>query len=293
MKKRDHISLFDHNIMAVFKINEKNRHVFIVLTIALVSVISIFDYWTGPNIEFGLIYLIPVIIGATIGRRFGLIISTFCALTGFASDVTLTRYPSEILHYLWDFGSHLVIYCFVALSRSKLLESRQYERELARKDSLTGVMNARAFYETIENEIYHMGRKNYSFSIVYIDVDNFKHINDTLGHSEGDRLLCVITGTIRKDIRMTDALARLGGDEFALALVDANHEYAQVAVGRICKNLLEEMQKNNWPVTFSVGVITCQKEPPSVDALVKMADDLMYSVKNFGKNSIKYSVYSG
>ena len=277
----------------MFKMNEKNKNVYIFLTITLASLIGFFDYWTGSNIDFGVIYLIPIIVGATIGRRFGLIISAYCALIGLTTDIVLTHYPSEILHYLWDFGSHLVIYVIVALSRSKLLGSMQYERELARTDSLTGVMNTRAFYEKLANEIYRMGRQGYSFSIAYIDVDNFKYINDTLGHSEGDKLLCIITETIRKNIRMTDSLARLGGDEFALALAEANHEYTQMTVGRICKNLLEEMQRNNWPVTFSVGVITCQKEPPSVDALIKMADELMYSVKNSGKNSIKYSIYSG
>lgn len=272
---------------------EKNKNVFIVITVVLASLIGFFDYWTGPNIEFGVVYLIPVIIGATIGRRFGLIISTYCALTGLTTDINLSRYPSEIVHYLWDFGSHLAIYIIVALSRSNLLESRQHEREQARTDSLTGAMNARAFYEKIQDEIYRIKRHRGSFSIAYIDLDNFKNVNDTYGHSEGDKLLCTIASVINENIRMTDSLARLGGDEFALALTDASHEYAQVTVDRICKNLLDEMRKNNWPVTFSVGVITCQKEPLSVDELVKMADELMYSVKNGGKNGIKYSVYSG
>jgi diguanylate cyclase (GGDEF)-like protein len=92
-------------------------------------------------------------------------------------------------------------------------------------------------------------------------------------------------------MRKTDICARLGGDEFALLLPETDQEFARQAISKIQAELLKEMGQNHWPVTFSMGVLTCQVAPPSTDELVKMADDLMYQVKRGGKNGIKYSTY--
>ena len=118
-------------------------------------------------------------------------------------------------------------------------------------------------------------------------------MNDQLGHSIGDEVLRVVVGSAKKNLRKTDVVARLGGDEFALLLPETNQQSARAALSKIQYCLLEDMQNGEWPITVSVGVLTCRSVPKSTDELVKMADELMYSVKRSGKNAIKYSTYPG
>ena len=129
------------------------------------------------------------------------------------------------------------------------------------------------------------------YTMVYIDLDNFKTINDNLGHAVGDLVLKIVVDTILKQIRNTDFLARLGGDEFGLLLTDIDQKNAQSIVQRLQSALLEKMKFNEWTVTFSIGALTVLSMPESVDKLVSMTDALMYDVKGRGKNAIQYSVY--
>jgi len=127
--------------------------------------------------------------------------------------------------------------------------------------------------------------------MVYIDLDNFKTVNDKLGHAVGDLVLKFVVDTILKQIRNTDFLARLGGDEFAILLTDMDQKHAQSLVQRLQSALLEKMKFNEWDVTFSIGVLTVLSMPESVDRLVSMTDALMYDIKGKGKNAVQYSVY--
>ena len=87
-------------------------------------------------------------------------------------------------------------------------------------------------------------------------------------------------------------MARLCGDEFILLLLETDQNTAQVTVPKIKSVLLDEMKDNGWPVTFSIGVLTYRDGPITVDELISRADDLMYSVKNKGKNAIAYAIYA-
>jgi diguanylate cyclase (GGDEF)-like protein len=163
--------------------------------------------------------------------------------------------------------------------------------QLARTDYLTGVANARYFFELASAEIERARRYEHPFSLAYIDADNFKSINDRLGHGAGDALLRLMAESIQGRVRANDVLARLGGDEFALLLPEAGHDAAAAAVGKIRAGLAEVMQNRGWPVTFSIGVVTCISPPDTtLDELIKVADELMYSVKRSGKNMIRHEI---
>jgi diguanylate cyclase (GGDEF)-like protein len=125
-----------------------------------------------------------------------------------------------------------------------------------------------------------------------VDLDNFKAVNDHFGHSAGDFCLRLVADTIRSCTRITDFTSRIGGDEFALLMPETASEQAHVVMNRLREKLLEEMRQNGWPTTFSIGVVTYLAAPDAVETLLKMADDLMYSVKNGGKNDIRYEVYA-
>jgi diguanylate cyclase (GGDEF)-like protein len=130
-------------------------------------------------------------------------------------------------------------------------------------------------------------------TLAYVDLDDFKQVNDRLGHAAGDAALRLAADTMRQHLRGTDALGRLGGDEFAVLLPEADAAGAQMVIARLRDRLRERMRKEGLPITFSFGVLTCLKPPPSVDGLVQLADEQMYVAKNSGKNAIQAATYAG
>ena len=114
-----------------------------------------------------------------------------------------------------------------------------------------------------------------------------------MGHYIGDCLLQAVARIIAYMIRPFDAVARLGGDEFAVLLPETNESAAQMIAPRLQQALLVEMRKDQWPVTFSIGALTCNQAPADCQELLRLADQLMYRVKNTSKDAIGYSVYAG
>lgn len=177
----------------------------------------------------------------------------------------------------------------VSLLISALRSSLQREKEMANTDYLTKVPNRRYFHEFAEMELHRSIRYKHPLSVIYLDIDNFKTVNDTLGHSAGNTLLCLVAGTFLDNIRSTDMVARLGCDEFALLLPESGPESAINAIHKALHSL-KEVMKDDWPVTFSIDMLTFLHPPATVDAMLKCADDLMCSVKANGEGAIRHEV---
>ncbi|WP_102795901.1 sensor domain-containing diguanylate cyclase [Bowmanella denitrificans] len=169
-----------------------------------------------------------------------------------------------------------------------LTEGLKRERQLARIDALTGCANRRAFMELAEYELERCSRYQRPFSLAYLDLDNFKQVNDLHGHLAGDNLLQNIARRLQSCLRSSDTVARIGGDEFVLLLPETPQNVAKFMLDRLHHQLLEEMAKQHCPVTFSIGVLSCTQAPEHIDHLLKMVDELMYSIKQKGKNAIRY-----
>jgi diguanylate cyclase (GGDEF)-like protein len=152
-------------------------------------------------------------------------------------------------------------------------------------------VNSRVFYDLLQTEINRSQRYKDPFTIAYIDLDNFKTVNDDFGHTTGDQVLRFVVDQVKKHLRKTDVVARLGGDEFVLLLPETNQESAQIVLAKFQRDILAEMQQNNWPVTLSIGVLTCIDAPQAIEEVVRMVDGLMYSVKRGSKNGIEYATY--
>jgi diguanylate cyclase (GGDEF)-like protein len=140
-------------------------------------------------------------------------------------------------------------------------------------------------------EINRARRYDHPFTVVCIDLDNFKTVNDCFGHSTGDILLRLVARTIQENIRATDTVARLGGDEFAILMPETGRDVAEVILQKVRKINLEIMRNHGWPVTLSIGVVTFTSPPSTVDETLRISDQLMYSAKNNGKNSIRHEVF--
>jgi diguanylate cyclase (GGDEF)-like protein len=260
------------------------------LIYALVLSILAADIRTGPDFTFELTYLIPIFLSAWFTNK-NITIATALAsvLAWTLADIATGRSHPSSLIYVFDLGRRLVLLVVAGLLLSRLRKALQNERESARTDLLTRVMNLRAFYEVAEQELNRSARYRHPVTVAYIDIDNFKTINDRHGHSTGDKLLCTVSEGIQKCLRKTDKVARLGGDEFAILLPETGQEAARVTLSRIQKTLKDDVRRRQWPVTFSIGVLTCTEELPTVEKLIRAADSLMYSVKRSGKDSIRYA----
>ena len=140
-------------------------------------------------------------------------------------------------------------------------------------------------------EINRSVRYKRPFTIAFIDVDNFKTINDTFGHTTGDTVLRIIAMNIKAHVRKTDIVARVGGDEFVVLLPETNAQNAPIVISNMQRELLKGMNENGWSITFSIGVLTLSTPQLSVDEMVGRADQLMYRVKNGGKNNIQYATH--
>jgi diguanylate cyclase (GGDEF)-like protein len=225
------------------------------------------------------------------GRRAGIIISFACAAAWLASDLLSHSSYSHFVVPYWNVTVECLIFCCVAELVSRLKTTLARETELARKDELTGASNRRSFFESAQIEIDRTHRYKHPFTLAYIDVDNFKYINDIFGHETGDRVLRIISSVIAGNIRSTDLLARIGGDEFVLLLSETAYDQAHGVIEKLNALLQEKMAKSKLPATFSIGVVTFLRPPSSVDDLLKKTDSVMYSAKREGKNMIKHVIW--
>jgi len=260
-----------------------------ILGVSIVIILGIIDYATGYDLSFSLFYLAPISLVSWFGkRRLGVLISLVSALTWFTADIANGRIYTYPIIYLWNTLIRLGFFIIVTFLLSALKRILKEEQEMARIDFLTHSINTRYFYDLGQLEINRSLRYHNPFTIVYIDLDNFKTINDEYGHSTGDLLLQKVAKIIQENIRNTDQVGRLGGDEFAVLLPETGTEWAHQIVNRINLVLNDEMAANNWIVSFSIGVAIFNSPPLTMDEAIKIADDEMYKIKSNQKNGISY-----
>lgn len=253
------------------------------------------------NLQFGeqyilsIFYLIPISICAwyTDYKMIIFIILMSTLATFYDSEWISGDIVTETLAAIWRTFLHLILFSAIGFLTLKLKRQHQLLDRLSHTDFLTGLFNSRAFYQAAHHEIEQFALQHHSFSIVYIDLDNFKWVNDHLGHERGDQLLQEIAQIMQACIRDSDILARLGGDEFALLLPNTNTGTAQEVLERIRYRFTLQMSAYQYPVTFSVGIVVCLYPPESITAVLEQADQLMCQVKNDKKNAVACQVFSG
>lgn len=249
-------------------------------------------YMTRSELAFSMLYFVPIIMTTWfINKEAGYLLAIISMISWFAIDMVIIKeFKNPVVPYINGlFRSSLFL--FMVFILSELKKNLDLQKELAGTDSLTGINNRRAFFILAEAEINRAVRFESFFSVAYVDLDNFKSINDRFGHDTGDVLLRAVAEAIKHSIRKTDILARLGGDEFIILFSGlSKSEAACVLAGRFQSYLKEIMKKNGWPVTLSVGIAVYKKVPASVDELIKESDTIMYLAKQSGKDKIKHKV---
>lgn len=180
----------------------------------------------------------------------------------------------------------------VAHDVTELREARERLERLSRTDDLTGLMNRRAFLVALQRRLRHLQRHNRSGALLYLDLDNFKAVNDGRGHTAGDDLLRRIGAHLMAAIRAGDLAARLGGDEFALWLEEADAEGAAAkaeSLRRLGQSLDREFGAPGRPFGFSIGAALSRPTDDEAAALVARADAAMYAAKRTGKGDVRFA----
>ncbi len=164
--------------------------------------------------------------------------------------------------------------------------------DMAVTDSLTGLYVRRYFMVKLQEEIHRAERYKKVISVIMVDLDRFKNINDTYGHDAGDRALESISQFLKKNIRDVDAIARYGGEEFVMLVPDADKEAAFGLAERLREELAGIKLDNLPPITVSLGIATFPTDGTEVEELIRKADAAMYEAKRAGRNnSVKYADY--
>ncbi|MEX0737894.1 MAG: EAL domain-containing protein [Pseudohongiella sp.] len=174
---------------------------------------------------------------------------------------------------------------------SDRVETQAQMEKLAFYDPLTGLENRRLFRDRLEQELKHLRRNKKAMALLFLDLDQFKRINDTLGHDAGDELLCTVAQRLRDCVREEDIVARLGGDEFTILLANIkNADDAGLVARKILRSLLEPVTLSTQEVTVScsIGITVAPEDSMNASILMRNADLAMYRAKDQGRNNFQY-----
>lgn len=267
-------------------------------SLPFVALVGLVDHATGP-VAMSLLYYVPIVATAW--------------LSGLWPSLTIAVASGVSLHWVallqaeqagpviyWNSFTRgvtfLALGAFVALLRrdrdrldelNRLLQGAlENEAELARTDALTGISNGRAFRETLTRELARSQRAQEPIAVGYLDLDNFKTINDRFGHDEGDRVLCRVADALVSSVRVVDLAARIGGDEFVIAISSPSDSSCETVGRRVLESL--RAIAADYPGTgfgATIGFAFFETPPADVEVLLKRADDAMYELKATGKGS--------
>ena len=256
--------------------------------IAMVLVIGTIDYITGSQVSIAPLYLVPIAVATWfVSLHAGLLLCGLSAVVRL-QDLWLTMHHfSHPLIPYWNGVVEMGFFVVVAYILSRLRATTEHWATLARTDPLTGVLNRRAFNEIATREVARAERYRRSLSLAYLDIDDFKKVNDEGGHEDGDRLLVEVAETLARNLRAFDVVARYGGDEFVLLLPEAGDKAAEMVLDKLMGALRGAVQ-GRWPASCSIGAVTIDGPRTSLDRLIQQADKLAYAAKQDGKDCVRH-----
>ncbi len=260
----------------------------------LVLLIAALGRITPFQFSLSVFYVLPVALGGWWGGlRLGYVIAVLAAVAWFqGGQWSAQLYEREWIRY-WNGFSPFLLFVIVLHLVDLLHQRLAWERARAERDALTGLLNLSTFMLQAEEEIARARRFGRPFAVAFMDLDNFKEVNDTLGHVAGNAVLRAVAATLQRVLREADVIARAGGDEFVVLLVEAEPQGAVAVVEAMRDELLRAMAELNCAVTFSIGLVVFKTPPVDTRSMVQLADKLMYDVKRSGKNAIRHAVFDG
>lgn len=212
-------------------------------------------------------------------------------LTAYTDENTITEAESTGAYgYLVKPFQERELSTTIRMALKKHQETMKME-QLATTDSLTGILNRRFFLQQVNKELERSQRYGNPFSLLIVDIDHFKKVNDTYGHSAGDAVIIDVTKVIQKALRKVDILGRYGGEEFIIFLPETNYQNA-IHVGERIRKTIEKTQtiyeNKKIMCTISLGISNFHPNDKTFDDVFKRADTALYQAKNEGRNRVIY-----
>lgn len=272
----------------------RTARVAILASVAGVLLVGVLDYASGAELAFSVFYVLPVIATAWYGSgRAALTVTILAAFTWrlaeFAAEV---HYPSTFVA-VWNPVMRFVGFAIVAHLVLSLRQQLFLAQHRARTDPLTGVISRGRFMELLEGELARARRFGHPVSLAFLDVDDFKQVNDRHGHLAGDRLLKALAQAIQDHTRAIDVTGRVGGDEFMLLMPGTDADDAAALVERLHPKLGEAASAAGHACTLSLGVVTFLTPVDSSEEAMAYVDEVMYEAKREGKAGVRQRTVGG
>lgn len=241
---------------------------------------------TGAEYALASLAILPVLVVSWLyGSRAGLILSALAAVTGLSGEVAYSHTNSQAWIPWVNTVMRWLTYSLIAVLVAQVRLQMERLRRHATHDELTDLLNRRALLAAGEAEAVRAERYGRPLTTVFLDLDNFKLLNDTRGHEAGDGALQATAAALKRSLRASDHVARLGGDEFAILMPEIDFD-AALAAGQKIKTELQLALQDFRPVTASVGVAWFEQARPPFAGMLQAADALMYEVKQTGKGEV-------
>lgn len=269
----------------------------LVIAVGLVATVAVgwADYGVAQVFGYGFVvtafYLVPIgLVAFVAGTRAG----TIVAFAAAATEAIALRGALVDERNAWAIPIsvvlELIVFVAAAYSHGALRRLVQIERQVSRHDALTGVSNVLGFREAVASELARARRWPQVLSLIYLDVDGFKAVNDRDGHARGDEALRIVGVALKRSLRECDVVARVGGDEFAALMPGTGPDGCQAAVGRAQLAIASDLAHAGFRLTVSVGAVTFPSTPDGIDEMLAAADAAMYVVKRAAKNGVHHVV---
>jgi diguanylate cyclase (GGDEF)-like protein len=268
--------LFHHPWIEVFKD---------VALVASIFLIGAVDVLSGSRIRLTAFFLVPVLL---LTWRRGMLAGNLATLVALFFLLALQIFWRESIVvdaiFSIDMIGRFVAFFVNVAVLARLRQLYLQQKHIATRDPLTNLHNRLGWREIVGVSLEKARRESSPFGVIFLDCDNFKAINDKLGHGVGDKLLQVVARTLHGAVRSSDVTCRLGGDEFVAFFEHLGVEELALLVKKIKADLDAAMRAHGWDVTFSIGSVLFEAVPSGVDEVLRVADALMYEAKHAGKD---------
>jgi len=252
----------------------------------LAAGVFVLNVRTGADLRLGILYVVPVLLAASYdGLGWGIAFALATALLRFGVGIDQLPLDTSLQVRLLNEAGYLTVVGVAIAGLSQLRRTQAQLELLATHDPLTTVLNARAFASQVAQELGRNRRYGRPLALIYLDLDDFKRVNDAHGHATGDAVLRLVADAMRGAVRQADFVGRLGGDEFGVLMPETDGSVAHSVANRLAGGI-RTVFRGTPSVTASIGVVAVTGTEAGSDELLRKADQAMYEAKQAGKDRV-------
>jgi diguanylate cyclase (GGDEF)-like protein len=252
----------------------------------LAAGVFVLNVRTGADLRLGILYVVPVLLAASYdGLGWGIAFALATALLRFGVGIDQMPLDTSLQVRILNEVAYLTVVGVAIAGLSQLRRTQSQLRLLATHDPLTTVLNARAFASQLAQELGRNRRYGRPLALIYLDLDDFKKVNDAHGHATGDAVLRLVADAMRSAVRQADVVGRLGGDEFGVLMPETDGTLAHAVATRLAGGI-RTVFRGTPSVTASIGVVAVSGTEAGSDELLRKADQAMYEAKRAGKDRV-------